>query len=324
MKEIKDSSIFFELQEKFKRIPFTQSQGWYNYIKAQGKEPVFFVDNEQDPNIFCWGTIQNIPFSKKTILRLDGETYKPELTEKVFKCFYSELTKIHDAIEINSNNPYNIEFETGIRRAGFKRPIGFFSCPLTIEMDFKVDFNFDRNWKRNVKKSVKNNLQFVEIQNISNEVLIHIIGMFDELATLKNLGYRIEKKPLGSLLESKDMRTFVVYDESMNPVAARIIQDNKPFSTDVFAANSLKARDCGATFFIMQSIFEKLKGEQYLNFDFGRIPPSNHATDSVYVFKNASRGNKIQYNGEWTFYKNTKIELAVFLYKSFKIKKQRY
>ena len=145
-----------------------------------------------------------------------------------------------------------------------------------------------------------------------------------ELAELKQLPYKLEINSLRELLKTDKMRLYIVNDKNNNPIAARIINLNFPYSSDVFAANSLEARNCGATYFIMQRIFETLKEEEFKTFDFGRIPPSSHATDSVYVFKNASRGNKIQYNGEWVHYKSNLIELMMSFYKLFKLKKQRY
>jgi len=48
------------------------------------------------------------------------------------------------------------------------------------------------------------------------------------------------------------------------------------------------------------------------------------ATDAIYNFKNASRGKKTQYNGEWTYYKNSILEGLIYVYKRFVLKKQRY
>lgn len=325
MIEIKDKTKFFQLQTKFKRIPFTQSEGWYDYLVCSGKQMVFFVDSEQEPKIACWGMVQKIPFSSKEILFIEGESFQDDLSEKVFNIFYTDLlNSTYEAIEINSNNTYNIEFEVGVRRSGFKRPFGSFSCPLTIEMDFNQQPNYNRNWKRNVKKAIKEGLKIDEVKNISNQVLEDVVKMFSELAELKQLPYKLEINSLRELLKTDKMRLYIVNDKNNNPIAARIINLNFPYSSDVFAANSLEARNCGATYFIMQRIFETLKEEEFKTFDFGRIPPSSHATDSVYVFKNASRGNKIQYNGEWVHYKSNLIELMMSFYKLFKLKKQRY
>lgn len=325
MIQIKDAKHFFDIQKQIKKIPFTQSEGWYKSESLKNNNILFFVDNEKDVNIAVWGREQSIPLSKKKLLLINGEAISENISEKSIIDFYSELTALNfEGIEINSDNKYNVDFEIGLRRAGFVRPYGSFSCPLTINFHLQEDFKFNRNWKRNVKKAIHSELKFEEIKTFTEETTKSIITMFKEMADLKNLGYQLEEKSLTGLLNSSDMRLFMVYDKQHSPVAARIIHDNKPYSSDVYAANSLTARDNGATYFIMQSIFEKLKEENYTEFDFGRIPPSNHATDSVYVFKNASRGDKIQYNGEWCYYKSKRLELLLFLYKSFKLKKQRY
>lgn len=325
MTQISSADKFFKLQEKIPHIPFTQSRGWYDYVVCNGSVVVFYVDSEQEPKIMCWGVEYKIPFSSKKILRIEGESYQDDLTEKVFKKFYASLTKTkYIGVEINSNNTYNIEFEVGIRRSGFKRPIGFFSSPLTIEVDFKLNFKFDNNWKRNVKKAVKNELQFKELKDASVLEITQISDMFKELSDLKGLGFLLKIEALQLLIASKSIRTFMVYDNEKQPIAARIIHENKQYATDIFAANSMQARNYGATYFMMEQIFEKLKNEGCKRFDFGRIPPSNHATDSVYVFKNTSRGKKIQYNGEWAYYKNNLIEGLMYFYKRYVIKKQQY
>ncbi|RBP27057.1 hypothetical protein DFR65_1116 [Oceanihabitans sediminis] len=325
MIQINDSEVFFQIQKKIGKIPFTQSEGWYKQQLQQKGNIVFFVDSKTDSNIAFWGKVQNIPFTQNKILFVNGETISQDINEKKIRSFYKKLLELnYTAIEFNSNSEYNIDYEIGLRRAGFVRPIGLFSCPLTINFQVSEEFRFDNNWKRNVKKAIAAELQFKEIKNTSTEIVLDVISMFKEMADLKNLGYQLEEDSLTSLLKSHDMRLFMVYDKLGTPIAARIVHDNKPFASDIYAANSIEARDTGATYFIMQSIFEVLKKENYKEFDFGRIPPSNHATDSVYVFKNASRGKKIQYNGEWSFYKNHLIEILMFFYKNFKLKKQRY
>lgn len=325
MIQIKDAAHFFDLQKQLKKIPFSQSQGWYESEKYKTKDIVFFVDKENSVEIALWGKEQEIPFSKKKLLIINGEAISKGLDEKNITGFYQKLCKVgYVGIEINSDNEYDIEFEIGLRRAGFRRPIGLFTCPLTINFQLQEDFNFNRNWKRNVKKAVSSGLIFKEVTNTTPEIIQSVIAMFKEMADLKDLSYLLEERALSSLLNNSDMKLFMVYDKENKPIAARVVYVNKPYASDVYAANSLEARNNGATYFIMQNIFEKIKGEDYLEFDFGRIPPSNHATDSVYVFKNSSRGKKIQYNGEWAFYKNKHIEFLMYLYKNFKLKKQRY
>lgn len=320
----KDHIRFFELQSEFEQIPFSQSEAWYNYIRSQGKEVILFMDKLEEPLILTWGFIEKVPVFRKKILRIEGECYRPGSGEAI-QHFYRAIRDLEYAgIELNSNTGYDVEFEILLRRAGFLRPIGTFSCPLTIEINLEKQVDVNRNWKRNVKLAERNNLRCAPIFHPTPEIVSEIVSMFAEMAELKKLGYQLSTKSLQELMESPGIRTIVVSNENGTPIAARIIHIHKKQASDVFAANSNLARNCGATFLLMQYIFETLKTEGLQSFDFGRIPPSNHATDNVYVFKNSVRGKKIQYNGEWCSYRSKFLELSIFVYKWFKVKKQRY
>ena len=84
-----DSEKYFNIIEKFHHIPFSQSRGWYNYLRSKKSEILFFVDDENDPKIACWGREKKIPIVGLKILRIDGECYLPGLSEKVFTQFYA-------------------------------------------------------------------------------------------------------------------------------------------------------------------------------------------------------------------------------------------
>lgn len=316
---------FFQIQKQFGFVPFTQSEGWYSFQKSKGKDIVFFVDNLKETRIACWGREYKIPFIGKKLLRIEGECYKPDVSEKAFKAFFSGLVNFsYVGIEINSNNTYLVDYEIGIRRAGFVRPISFHSCPLTIEINLDAPLNFDRNWRRNLKKAHDFGLVFSELKEFNDAMISNIVQMFKEMSDLKKLKYQLEPISLSELLASRDMRTFIIKNREDKLIAARIIHEHNRYLSDVFAANSNESRECGATYFLMDSLLNLLKREKKLKFDFGRIPPSNDSTDSVYIFKNASRGRKIQYNGEWTYYKKELVEYLMFFYKHFVLKQRRY
>lgn len=320
-----DARLFFELQKNFEKVPFSQSKGWFDYLTSQQKQLVCFVDNQETPRIACWGVEERLPVTGSKLLRFEGEAYASDVKEDEFRNFFSNLRdQQYVAVEVNSNNSYSVEYEVGIRRSGFMRPLGSFACPLTIDVPLQLDLQFNRNWKRNVKNAAQKNLAFKEVKHPTIDTANEFVALFSELADFKGLGYRLSPESLLQLMHSEDMRIFVVSDADGNPLAARIIHVRDKWSSDVLAANSMKARECGAIYLLMTNIFETLKSEGFESFDFGRIPPSNHATDSVYLFKNAVRGLKIQYNGEWALYKSKRTELLIFLYKYFKVKKQRY
>jgi len=318
-----NSDTYFQIQKKLHHIPYSQSKGWFKYKEAE--KIVFFTDSVEDPNVMFYGIEKQIPLLGGKILLVESECLKNGIGEKTFRNFYSEIVKTeYKGIEINSNNTYNVDYEIALRRAGFKRPLAIFNCPLTIEIDLNKEFNFDNNWKRNVKKATKAELIYKELKTITETDTADIVKMFAEMAKLKSLSFTLNSPQLRKLINSEDIRVFMVYDRSAKPLAARIIHINNKYATDIFAANSNEARRNGTTYFMMDRILKQLKEEDYKLFDFGRIPPSNNKSDSVYVYKNASRGNKIQYNGDWVFYKNKTTELLMFIYKTFWMKKRRY
>jgi len=323
MKQTKDYQLFFSIQSKISKIPFNQSFAWYNYLGCENI--TFFYDDDINPSLCFWGRERRIPFTNKLFLDIQGEAYSESLSDSQFTKLYSSLINLnYSAIEINSNNQYHIEYEIGIRRAGFKRPIGLFSCPLTIYVNFNEEFNFDRNWKRNLRKAIDSELIFDELESVSDEEIHKIVYIFKEMSELKKLRYLLNFDSVKKLVKSDNIRTFIVKKSQGSILSARIIFDLNGYAYDVFAANSIQARECGASYFIMDSIFNLLKSENKVLFDFGRIPPSKTASDSVYLFKNATRGKRIQYNGEWVFYKNQLLELIIFIYKMFRLKLQRY
>lgn len=324
MIEIDNPKDFFELQSSIPRIPFTQSKGWHDYLNFRGDKIRYFVNDPSDVKIAVWGKEKIISLFKMKFFIVEGESMLSNLEETYISSFYNSFKLCgYNAILINSNNQYFVDYEIGLRRAGFIRPLGFFSCPLTIIVKPQGTITYNRNWKRNFKKSIAANLKFIEINLPSRKEIEVFVSMFKEMSSLKGLSYDLSVEPLKELLADPKMRLFVV-NQNQKPIAARIIYFNEKFAEDVYAANSLDARNNGASYFIMQNIFEVLNNEGIEEFDFGRIPPSDHATDNVYVFKKASGGDPIQYNGEWVYFKSKPTEVLFTLYQLFKLKRQRY
>ena len=325
MLKVISADVFFFEQEKIAHITFTQSKGFYHFQKANGKQLICIQNGETNPSIQCFGILYKVPFSSKKILRIEGDSIKNTVSEKEIIDFYTALfSKEYIGIEYNGEKEYSPEYEIALRRSGFVRPLGMFSCPLTIELDLKTEFKYNRNWKRNIKKGLENNLTFEIVSKVERNHFKAFIEMFNEMAQLKGLNNTLSMDSLLALFENdKEFKLFFAYQNNQ-PVASRIVHVRNGMATDVFAANSNEARNSGATFFIMDGIFNYLKDQGVGKFDFARIPPSNHASDSVYQFKIGSGGEVKQYMGEWVSYKNKYIELLMLMYKMFKVKKQRY
>ncbi len=325
MIEIKDPKHFFEIQSKFERIPFTQSEAWYNYSQAKGDSIVFFVDDEKDTQIAFWGRKKKLPLISKYILLVDTPLLKSNLTEKTIRKRFLSLVE-HDyiAFEIDSISEYDVEYEVGLRRAGFVRPLGIYKCPLSIEMDLSEPFNYDSNWKRNVKQAKASEITVKEIKHPTNQDARIFCSIFNETKKNKGLSYTFKENEIFSLINNPSISLYIAQDKNQQVVSSQIFYSNNKYCYSILRANSTSSRNNNASYLLYNDIFEILANRKYETYDFGRIPPSNHATDSVYVFKNASRGRKIQYNGEWVFYKNKWVEYLMFVYKQFIVKRQRY
>ena len=325
MIEIKNHNEFFKLQSTLSHVPFTQSKPWYDMLVINGAVIRCFLSSEHKPVIALWGVESKMPFFGKSIFRISGEAYDKILDEKVIKTYYEHLINLFDAIEIDSNNKYQIDFEIGLRRAGFKRPLGSFSCPLTLENDLTEVQSRSRNWKRNLKIAEKSGLVFKKITEIGDVHIHEFVSFFNEMALTKKMTHHARYNEIKALLNHDSIMLYTILTSSGDTLAYRIIQIHNNYAFDIYAANSNESRNYrGATHFLIESIFKDLSTLGTTHFDFGRIPPSNHSTDKIYEFKIAARGKKINYNGEWSYYKSMLIEFIVLFYKAFKLKKQRY
>lgn len=323
---IVNESDFDSCISQLGHITFEQDKGWRLYQESRNIPYLYFVDDPKHPNMACCGRVYKKPFVGK-ILDITGEVCSDTLSEKVMKGFYMSLIGDSgcDMITYNSKAVYSVETEVALRRAGFNRPLGSRTCPLTIFVDLVNDNESkrDRNWKRNVKKAIENNLTFQFIEKPSKDDAIKICQMFDELRETKHLGYNLEPERLLQLITSPGYHLYYVCREE-RPICARIVYIYKEMAEDVFAANSYESRECSATHFMMDSVFKAIKSRGVNTFDFSRIPPSNNETDSVYAFKKASGGYTIQYLGEWVWAKKKYIPLFFAIYNFYYRKAHHY
>ena len=325
MVEIKDHKTFFKYHRNLEVVPFTQSEAWYNMLDVNNSAIRFFVDTEEKTSFALWGIVSKIPLFGKSLFRIFGESFNGVLDEKQVKSSYEKLALLFDAIEIDSNNKYQINFEIGLRRAGFKRPLGSFSCPLTLENDLTGEQPRSRSWKRNVKVAEKSGLVFKRITEIDDVHIREFVSFFNEMALTKKMTHYAGYNEIKALLNHDSVMLYAVLTSTGDALAYRIIQIHNNYAFDIYAANSNESRNYrGGTYFMIEYLFKDLVTLGITHFDFGRIPPSNHSTDKIYEFKIAARGKKILYNGEWSYYKSMLIEFMVLFYKAFKLKKQRY
>ncbi|WP_296384975.1 hypothetical protein [Winogradskyella sp.] len=313
---------FIRISKGFVNKPFEVTNAWVEYQKVRGSNVLFFVDSKEQPQILSWAKIKKVKFIGE-VLEIQGPIYKETVSTKQLFKFLNALKDLpFKGVFLNLSTVYNVEFEVACRKAQFKRPIGQSSTNLTIVVDTS-EFSPDRNWRRNVKSANEENFKFEVKQDASINDCEVIEKLHVENSKIKKLSYTLVSSQIKSLTEQDNIYVCFLY-KNETPIAARIISIEESISYDVFASNSLESRNNGATQFFMQSIFDYLKSIEIYKFDFSRIPLGRKGAKGVYEFKNATRGQVIQYNGEWVFFKNKKLRHLYYLYNAIINKKDFY
>lgn len=313
---------FISISKGFINKPFEVTNAWVEYQKVKGSNVLFFVDSIAQPQILCFSKIKKVKFIGE-VLEVYGPIYKENITTKQLYKFLNGFKDLsYKGIFLNLGTIYDVSLEIAFRKALFKRPIGQSNTNLTIIVN-NDNFNPDTNWKRNIKIAQKENFSCKFKQSLSVDDCLTIESLHAENAKTKGLGYLLKAEEIMVLTKQTNIYTCFLYKDE-KPIAARIISVEENISYDIFACNSIESRSKGATQYIMQFIFDILKEKDISYFDFSRIPVGRKGANGVYEFKNASRGDIVQYNGEWVFFKNKKLRHLYYLYNLFVNKKDFY
>lgn len=306
---------FFQIQEHILNIPFSQTKAWLdsNFINQDGI--CYFVDSTDNPQICCFGNnMKQIGIGNR--LDINGISYRPDISSDYIREFFLDIRKEEfNVITISDIDKYNSEFEVGIRRAGFIRPLGLELCPMTMIVNLDAEFSFHRNWKRNVKKSMSSNNKFKHVENPSIEDAKCFVDLFKTMQNRKNLGYMITVENIYNLFQGP-FYIFFIEDENGKRISGRIEYRCGDLIYDIYAANTPEGIKSGAAYHIQQGIFEYYKTQGAKLFDYGRIPPSDNEMDQIFTAKKYSGGYPIGYNGQWV-YSKSKLYLYLLSFNSF-------
>lgn len=310
--------VFFDIQSKMDYISYDQSIGYHDF--TSNNEIVYFIDDVDNPTVCTWGTVAR-KFKFISILRISGESYKNSISHKDYEKFYSQIiedSSSYTLIEIVNNNQYFIDFELGVRLAGFIRPMVFSASPLSILLDFNKENRRSRSWRRNLKAATENDLSFVYVENPNDKDIDEFVKMYSELSDRKELGSHINGRNIKKLLsDNKYFLFFVMKNDEY--LAARIVYINNETSYDTYAANSDKSIEYrGTTYFMMESIFDFLKNKGVKVFDFGRIGVGLRSSMGVYRFKASSGGDVVNYNSSWVYCKSKYVDMLYSIALSFR------
>jgi hypothetical protein len=316
-----DKNTFFEITRNFDYVPFTQSEGWCNSISDDESRFVFFVDDLEKPALACMGFV--LKRLGLRMLQIQGECLLDgkKLDSRQIREFYKEISSSgFDMVEINSELPYNALYEIGIRQAGFLKPVGLFSTPLTILLDLKKPIEYDKNWQKNLRRTEKYQLAFVPVlspaeKDIDDYMLIH-----SEMVGRKQFNDGLFKDGLKNLLNN-NFSLFFVETAEKERIAGIITYAKNKSAISIFSATSLKGRQMSASYFLDDKLYHFYKEQGYFSFDCGRISPAAHKKNDIFLFKNGVKGEYLLYCGEWSWYRKQIYRPLMYFVKKYLLKR---
>ncbi|MDR0829593.1 MAG: hypothetical protein LBN95_05740 [Prevotellaceae bacterium] len=321
--DIIDKNIFFSITQTFDYVPFTQSEGWwaYNSVKDENRY-AFFVDDAKQPSIACMGYKMQ-KFGLK-MLEIAGECLidRNNLSSKKIRDFYKEIAQIgYDMVEVNSSLPYNALYEIGIRQAGFLRPAGLFSTPLTILLDLRKPIEYDKNWQNNLRRTEKHQLTFAPATHLTNKDIEDYLFMHNEMVNRKQFNDGLSYDKLKILLCNSYFKLFFVEDEQHKRIAGMLIYERNNNAISILSTVSAEGKQKSAAYFRDREIYRFLKEQGVLFFDRGRISPAAHKKNNIFLFKNGVKGDYLLYCGEFSWYKRHIYRPLMYFVKKYLFKR---
>ena len=318
-----DGDVFFEITKNFEIVPYVQTKGMCDMHSLSGNNRiVFFINDFTKPTIACFGHEKK--FLTKKMLLIEGECYatSENINIKEVHTFYSNICQeSYDIIEICSNTQYNFIYETALRQAGYLRPVGQFSMPITKIIDLTDVIKYNQNWKRNIKKSTGFNLTFEFIESPNLTDCTDFILIYKEMIGRKSMSNSLNSNQILALCKDPN---FNLSFSSCNHkrVSGILIHKNTTHAGLFYAATNEIALKSSASFFMYNSLFKHLNTIGIKTFDMEKLVPSTQSVNSVFLFKNGIEGKHVVLNGEWSWYKKSYYRPLMYFVKKHLMKKR--
>ena len=310
--------IFYQTIRNWEDVPFTQAEG---YVRLQSGDNPSRVRYFLDDNIGCAAHVKQ--FMGKTLLIIPSECLKHKQTKhSTYTGFYQQIIGEVDIVEVNSVRPYDAEYETGMRQAGFLRPVGSFSFALTDMIDLTQPLAFDSNWKRNLKQSETFGLQLKRIEQPSSEDRCAFLRLYKEMCANKNLSMPFDDHLLEVLLSDPHFKLCMVYHNN-KPVSGIIYHRQHEHCGLLYAATGNAAHPLHAGFEMYRLLLTRLQAEGIQTFDMEKMAPSTHSMNAVFLFKQGIKGTLTTLCGEWQWTKRKWMAVGMYFFKKIIWKKTR-
>jgi len=309
--------IFLRTIRNWADVPFTQTEGWVRMQSGDDAQRVRYFLDEQ---IGCAAHVKR--FIGLTMLMIDTECLKHKQAKPATYCqFYEALRQTGaDIIEVNSRRIYDVNYEIGMRQAGFLRPTGSFSFQLTNLIDLTQPLGFNENWRRNIKQSDTLELTLQRIEKPNDTDITDFMQLFREMCAHKKLPVPFSGRGLNVLLADPSFRLcFITRKEER--VGGIIYHQTGSHAGLLYAANGDEANRLHAGFQLYKQLLTLLASEGIRTFDMEKMAPATHSMNAVFLFKQGIRGQLLPLCGEWSWYKRSWQAVGMYLIKKYLWKK---
>lgn len=313
MQEV-SKDIFYQAVADFEWIPFTQTLA-YNLSLVPEETMHFYLDDVENPCVGCVGYERHKLGMR--MLCVGGECLRAmQVDRKKYAAFYQGLHETgFDVYEVNISTPYSVDAEIAFRTGAWLRPVGMFSTNLSKIISTTSPAKYDRSWKHNLKKAHQSDLQLT-IHDTFDSTLIQAY-MSCHRENLQRKGFRDDLSEQGLIELSRDshFRMGVVTNSEGHFVAGHIFYIHPQATSSMYAFTTPEGRDKGAAYLLYEGILQYLSKQEIGTFDVGRISPSTHKKNNIFLFKDGIGGEYVQYLGEWLWCRQKWMPLMLYFMK---------
>lgn len=303
-----DFHTFVTATNNWQRVAHSQTQGWKEAFLQQADIRCFLSEN-----IACIGWIGR-KWGKR-MLTITGECFRtlPVSEKQVFAFFEQVVREPVDLIYVNSDSLYSPLYEVGIRQAGFLRPVGLFSTTLSKEVALDQPYRFDKSWQRNLRHTEEAQLRFVPVESPDDKSLADYVRQHNEMEQRKGFRDGLSVEQLRTILSYPDFRLAWVDDAQGSHLAGGVVFHRRDYARFLYSFTSLEGRRQSASYLLYKGWMDELASIGVKRFDLGRLSPSKHNKNNLFLFKNGVGGTTVSYNGEWLYSASQSLPFALYL-----------
>ena len=290
-------------------VPFRQLPGYFQ-AQASHYKLLFFLD-DSIASVAYLKTFMGI----QMILLESPAKRRANLSEKVLRHWYESLYNLpYDIIELNSSEIYLPIEEVALRKAGWLRPVGLFSYPLSQYIDLTQPITYNENWTRNLR-TISDDLHYFECQDrIQGEK--DMWELYQSMCRQKKIPFWPDIPFFHALLSDPHFRLFFIEKEKQ-PISMILIHTSGTHAGLFYAANNEKGYDDKAGFYIYHCLLQQLQTEGFRSFDMEKLGYGARTSNAVALFKQGIKGQTKQLLGEWARYRQHWMRWAIYFVKRY-------